>query len=152
MSTDTALTIVGWALITIGVAATVLLVVFRKRPLVRELLALPDPTPAVQGAIDDGDDFDARRGRQGDGAGDEDDGVAAVARGLGEGVAHPPGRAVAQEANGVEMLPRGACSDEDVHVRAPWREANPQRPPRRGWWWRRTRRQGRSSRSREARR
>ena len=58
MNTDTALTIVGWALITIGVAATVLLVVFRKRPLVRELLAMPDPTPAVQDAIDDGDDFD----------------------------------------------------------------------------------------------
>lgn len=59
MSTDTLLTITGWTLITIGVAATVLLAVFRKRPLVRELLALPDPTPAVQDAIDDGDDFDA---------------------------------------------------------------------------------------------
>ena len=58
MSTDTALTIVGWALIAIGVAATVLLVAYRKRPTVRELLTLPDPTPAVQDAIDDGDDFD----------------------------------------------------------------------------------------------
>ena len=56
MNTDTALTITGWALITIGVAATVLLVVFRKRPLVRELLAMPDATPVVQGG---GDDFDA---------------------------------------------------------------------------------------------
>ena len=59
MSADTLLTITGWALITIGVAATVLLAVFRKRPTVRELLTLPDPTPAVQDAIDDGDDFDA---------------------------------------------------------------------------------------------
>lgn len=58
MSTDTLLTITGWTLITIGVAATVLLAVLRKRPLVRELLALPDPAPAVQDAIDDGDDFD----------------------------------------------------------------------------------------------
>ena len=59
MSTDTLLTITGWTLITIGVAATVLLVAYRKRPTVRELLTLPDPTPAVQDAIDAGDDFDA---------------------------------------------------------------------------------------------
>ena len=53
------MTLIGWALVVIGAAAAVVLFAYRGRPVVRELLTLPDPTPAVQDAIDTGDDFDA---------------------------------------------------------------------------------------------
>lgn len=52
------MTLLGWTCIALGAAVTVLLIAYRKRPTVRELLALPDPGPAVQDAIDTGDAFD----------------------------------------------------------------------------------------------
>jgi hypothetical protein len=55
---DDLLLLFGWTCVAIGLGVAVILVAYRKRPTVRELLTLPDPTPAVQDAIDTGDDFD----------------------------------------------------------------------------------------------
>ena len=56
--TDDTLTLIGWTLIAIAIGTGIILALTWKRPRTRELLALPHPTPAVQDAIDDGDDFD----------------------------------------------------------------------------------------------
>jgi hypothetical protein len=56
---DDLLLLFGWTCVAIGVGVGVILFAYRDRSKVRELLTLPDPSPAVQDAIDDGDDFDA---------------------------------------------------------------------------------------------
>lgn len=57
---DPLLTLIGWTCVAVAAGVAVLLVAYRGRPTVRELLTLPDPTPAVQDALDEtGADFDA---------------------------------------------------------------------------------------------
>ena len=57
--TDDTLTILGWTLITAAIGTAIILALTWKQPRTRELLALPDPTPAVQDAIDEtAADFD----------------------------------------------------------------------------------------------
>ena len=58
------------------------------------------------------DDVDARRRRHREVGGEQRDVRAAAARLLGEGDAHAPGRAVADEADGVDRLARPARADE----------------------------------------
>jgi hypothetical protein len=56
---DDLLLLIGWTCVAVGIGVAVILFASRGRPKVRELLTLPDPSPAVQDAIDTGDAFDA---------------------------------------------------------------------------------------------
>src|SRR4051794_9473379 len=69
----------------------------------------------LRGGLDVGV-VDARVARQRDVGGDHPDGGAARGGLVGQREAHPPARAVADEAHGVERLARAARGDEDAHT------------------------------------